>query len=282
MNRGTRCTIDGVRRWLRHDGPGLSAAVSFYAVFAMAPLLVFAVVVASRALGPEKAKASAVGWLSDVVPEETAISLVEMVHVQFFAGGAWWADLTSAAVLIWASSLMFMRLAKGTRVLFGEPEISRSSRVRRNLIGRGIAILFAVGFGVLICLLFILSSFAAPFVREWPFGVKSLISIGNALLLMLGGIVLLQSVTFCRIRKRALFATGGFLFVAFIVGRSLFQTYISHSQIFSAYGVASSVVVFLIWIFYMSSGYFIGAAVCAEFQETRKDRDGGDASSLET
>ena len=266
--------MDGVRRWMRYDGPGLSAAVSFYAIFAMAPLLVFAVVVASRALGPDQAKSSAVEWLSDVLPRETAETLVDLVHVQFLAGGAWWSDLISALILLWASSLTFMRLAKGTRIIFGESLVGSPALFRRNLVGRGIAILFAFGVGILICLSFIVSSFVAPLVRDSAFGFKSLLSVGNAAMLMAGGIILLQSVTRSRLRKRSLFATGGFLFVAFIVGRSLFQSFITHSKIFSAYGVASSVVVFLIWIYYISCGYFIGVAVAAEFHENRRtDRE---------
>ena len=247
----------------------------------MAPVLVFAVVVASRALGPDRAKQSAIDWLSDMLPEETALTLVDLVHVQFLAGGAWWADLISVLVLLWASSLTFMRLAKGTRVLFGEAGLPRQVLFRRSLIGRGIAILFAIGVGILICLIFILSSFAAPFVREWPFGAKSLISVGNAFILMMGAVVLLQSVTSHKVKKRALFATGGFLFLAFILGRSLFQSYITHSAIFSAYGVASSVVVILIWIYYMAAGYFIGVAVCSEFHDNRDRAETCDEPSSE-
>ena len=282
MNPDLRRTIDGVRRWIRHDGPGLSAAVSFYAVFAMAPVLVFAVVVASKALGPERAKQSAIDWLSDVLPHETAESLVDLVHIQFLAGGAWWADLISGLALLWASSLMFMRVTKGTRILFGENGHAKRSHFRRSLIGRGIAILFAVGVGILICLVFIFSSFATPFVSDIPFVAKSLISIGNALILMTGAIVLLQSVTLPSIQKRALFATGGFLFFAFILGRFLFQSFISHSVVFSAYGVASSLVVILIWIYYMSAGYFIGVAVCAEFHENRELKETSDGSTSKT
>ena len=41
-----------LRRWGQRDGTGLAASVSFYALFAMAPLLVFGVVVTSRTIGP--------------------------------------------------------------------------------------------------------------------------------------------------------------------------------------------------------------------------------------
>lgn len=264
-----------IRRWLRRDGPGLSAAVSFYAVFAVAPMLVFSVVVSSKALGIERARDSAVSWLSDMVPVNAAESLVSIVQVKFFAGGAWWTDLISGGVLIWAASLVFLRLVVGTRRMTGEPLEEERSRLHRNLVSRGIAILFVIGVGLLVCIVFVGSSLVSPLVKSSPFGTKTLVSIGNALLLAVGAIVLLQIVTSERLRKRSLVAAGTFLFFAFIVGRVLFQVYVANSAITSAYGVASSLVVFLIWTYYLACGYFIGAAVCAEFQAGR----GGERST---
>ncbi len=259
-----------MQRWMRADGPGQAAAVSFYAVFGMAPLLVFAVVVASKALGPERAKESAVNWLADMIPMEAAETLVSIVHVKLLADGPWWSNLVSGGVLIWAASLIFMRLVVGTRTIFGEAIETATRRIRQNLIGRGIALAFAVSVGLLVCLVFVVSSVATPMVREWPVGTKTLLGMGNALILMLGGVVLLCVVTPFRLQKRALTSTAVFLFVAFMVGRVLFQSYITHSVISSAYGVASSVVVFLVWIYYMACGYFIGVAICAEFRCSEK------------
>ncbi|MDF1658620.1 MAG: YihY/virulence factor BrkB family protein [Verrucomicrobiales bacterium] len=266
-----------IRSWMRADGPGQAAAVSFYAVFGMAPLLVFAVVVASRALGPEKAKQSAVNWLADMIPMEAAETLVSIIHVKLLADGPWWSNVVSGGVLIWAASLIFMRLVVGTRAMFGEAIESATRRIRQNLIGRGIALTFAVCVGLVVCLVFVVSSVATPMVREWPVGAKTLLGMGNALILMIGGVILLCVVTPFRLRRRALMSTAAFLFVAFMLGRVLFQSYITHSVISSAYGVASSVVVFLVWIYYMACGYFIGAAICAEFRCSERKAELNDA-----
>ncbi|MDF1824975.1 MAG: YhjD/YihY/BrkB family envelope integrity protein [Verrucomicrobiales bacterium] len=264
--RALKFLVRAIRRWMNRDGPGQAAAVSFYAVFGMAPLLVFAVVVASKALGPERAKVSAVNWLADMIPQDAAETLVSIVHVKLLADGPWWSNLLSGGVLIWAASLIFMRLVVGTRAMFGEAIESASRRFRQNLIGRGIALSFAICVGLLVCLVFVVSSLATPIVREWPVGTKTLLGMGNAFILMIGGVVLLCVVTPFRLRKRALTSAAAFLFIAFMLGRVLFQSYITHSVISSAYGVASSVVVFLVWIYYMACGYFIGAAICAEFR----------------
>lgn len=264
--------VRAIRRWLHGDGAGQAASVSFYAVFGMAPLLVFGVVVASRALGPEKAKTSAINWLADMIPYDAAETLVSLVHVKLLADGPWWSNVLSATVLIWAASLIFMRLVVGTRAMFGASISPPVRKVRQSLIGRGIALLFAVSVGLIVCLVFVVSSLATPVVRDWPLGAKTLLGMGNAFLLAVGGIILLSIVTPFRLRKRALAATAGFLFAAFMAGRVLFQSYITHSVISSAYGVASSVVIFLVWIYYLSCGYFIGAALCAEFRcGTEKD-----------
>lgn len=262
-----------LRRWFRADGPGLAAAVSFYAIFGMAPLLVFGVVVASRALGPEKAKESAINWLADMIPRDAAETLVSIVHVKIFADGPWWSSLVSGGVLIWAASLIFMRLVVGTRAMFGQTAEDVARRIRENLISRGIALAFAIGVGLLVCFVFVISSVATPMVRDWPVGTKTLLGMLNAFILMIGGIVLMVVVTPFKMKRKALVFAAVFLFVAFMVGRIVFQSYITHSVISSAYGVASSVVIFLVWIYYMACGYFIGVAVCAEFGCREKKDD---------
>tara|TARA_R110002096_G_scaffold131448_3_gene281315 strand:- start:363 stop:1202 length:840 start_codon:yes stop_codon:yes gene_type:complete len=265
-----------IRRWVQHDGPGLAASVSFYALFAMAPLLVFGVVVTSRTLGPEKAKASAVEWLSDMIPVDAAESLISVMHVKILADGPWWSNVVSALVLIWASSLIFVRLLLGTRVMFDQKYETPRALFFKSLIGRLIALAFAIVVGLLICLVFIVPTLAAPWMSDWKFA-EGLAGVSNALLLTLGGLVLLRVVPSPAPRKRALFSASLFFLIAFFIGRTLFQTYISHSPIASAYGVASSVVIFLVWIYYMSSGYFIGAALCAEIaNEVPRSRPGED------
>ncbi len=256
-----------VRRWGQHDGTGLAASVSFYALFAMAPLLVFGVVVTSRTIGPDKAQDAAVEWLADMIPVSAAESLVSVVHVKLLADGPWWSNVVSALVLIWAASSIFVRLLVGTRVMFNQKGETPKAVFYKNLIGRGVALGSAIVAGLIICLIFIVPTLAAPWMREWHLGGKTLAGVSNAVVLSIGGYVLLRFVPSPAPRKRALFAATLFFLAAFMIGRTLFQTYITHSVIASAYGVASSVVIFLVWIYYMSCGYFIGAALCAEIAE---------------
>lgn len=256
-----------LRRWFNHDGPGQAAAVSFYAIFAMAPLLVFGVVVSSKTLGPEKARIAAINWLSDMVPGEAAESLVSVVQMKLFAEGAWWSNLLSGFILIWAVSLVFVRLINGTRNLFDRKPETLGGLLRRNLFGRLFALLFAILAGALICGLFIGSSLAAPLIREWNIGTKGALSGLNAVVLSLGSVGLFAISSRKRPNPRALAASGIFLLLAFLAGRALFQYYITRSPVASAYGVASSLVVFLLWIYYLSCGFFIGAAICAEVNE---------------
>lgn len=259
-----------IRRWLRQDGPGLSAAVSFYAIFAMAPLLVFGVVMSSKALGPEKAQASAVAWLSDMVPEDAAKEMVEVVHLKLLAGGGPWGNVFSAAILLWAVSLVFVRLLYGTRIIFDEPLPDFQKMVRRKLYGRCAALGTGLLSAAVISMGFIFSSVALPLFDDLNVGVKGALSIGNAVVLTLGGMLMFWFVPLQRPSRRSVWLAGLFLLLAFLVGRILFQAYIGRSAFATAYGVASSVVVFLIWIYYLSCGYFVGVALCAELSAKLK------------
>ena len=265
--RIVRLIARALRRWGQRDGTGLAASVSFYALFAMAPLLVFGVVVTSRTIGPDKAKDAAIEWLADMIPVSAAESLVSVVHLKLIADGPWWSNVVSGLVLIWATSSIFVRLLVGTRVMFNQNGETPKAVFYKNLIGRGVALGSAIVAGLIICLIFIVPTLAAPWMSDWQLGGKILAGVSNAVILSIGGYVLLRFVPSPAPRKRALFAATLFFLAAFLIGRTLFQTYITQSVIASAYGVASSVVIFLVWIYYMSCGYFIGAALCAEIAE---------------
>ncbi|MEM9281170.1 MAG: YihY/virulence factor BrkB family protein [Verrucomicrobiota bacterium] len=261
-----------LQRWSKHDGAGLAAAVSFYALFSMAPMLVFSVLVTSQTIGPERAKDAAVEWLSDMVPGDSAESLVSMVHMRVFADGAWWSNVISGAVLIWASSSIFVRLQVGTLEIFDQDAIRPRPQWLKTLVGRLIGIAYAIVVGLIICVIFVIPGMVAPLISELHYGFTSIASLINALLLSIGGYIILRVVPSPAPRKRALVAASLFFMIYFLIGRLLFQIYISHSPLASAYGVASSVVIFLVWIYYMSCGYFIGAALCAEMAR-RNPRD---------
>jgi len=262
-----------VARWLRHDGPGLAAAVSFYALFATAPIVLFGVMLTSRFLGPAEARASIMDWLSDLLPAEAAAEVLEAIHVESLQSGPWWSTAISALVLVWASSLIFVRLSLGIRRLFDEKRQGGRAGIRRSVLGRLFALGFAVGTGLFITLFVPLSSVLAPLGQILPVAARGVLGGANVLILVAGGMILLRIVPAETPRGRPFWTAGAFLLVLFLFGQTLLERYAARNTIATAYGVASSLVVFLIWIYFVACGYFIGVALCAELADRERAGD---------
>lgn len=256
------------KRWFDKDGAGKAAAVSFYTLFSAAPLLFFSLLIAERFVGTEQAKSSAVAWLGGFISEADALSLVDLVHLRVWGGLSWWSTLIFSVVVLWSTSQMFMRLRMGVRDVFDERADSAGLAIRRELIGRLMAIFWSVAIGILTALGFVLVSilpslpalfeldswWSNPLFRNtWP-----------ALLLTLGGVLLIRRVPDNTPSWSATLRAASFMLVAYTSGRLLLEFYMQHSTIVSAYGAASALVIFLIWMYFATQVFFFAVALCKE------------------
>ncbi|MDB5849909.1 MAG: ribonuclease [Rhodoferax sp.] len=258
-----------VALWLEADGLRMSAAMSFYGILSLAPLLVLLVAV--------------VGWWVDRSVIET--SLITQVRALVGAQGA---DLVRQALIsaqkptegVFASAFAFVLLLSGATGVFAElqnafemlwqhgashstkPKWWRSASLRL----RGVAYILAFGFLLLVSL--VITAFLNV-VSGWA---------GSRLPLEALFFVLNESVSFvfCAGLFVALMrmSTGRkpslrFLVMGAMIGAALFTggkyvlaAYLSGAAAVSAFGAAGSVVVLLMWI-YFSSGILLFAACCA-------------------
>lgn len=258
---------DSLNRWIDRDGLGQAAAVSFYAFFATAPLLVFGLAMTSWNVtsGPG-AKESAIDWLSDMVSKDTAESMLSIVRTEALQQSSPWENALAGALFLWAGSLFFYRAVYGTREVMNQAENTSPYSFKKGLIGRLVGIGIALLAGAVICIIFWLASYAR--VRAWPdMGILSILGFVNTAMMAGGAVALMWYSPKSKPRFTSLAITGAILFVAFFAGRAIFRTPIAEGTIPSTYGVASSIVVVMLWTFYLASAYFIGAAFCAELEK---------------
>ncbi len=257
---------NSLKRWVDRDGLGQAAAVSFYAFFATAPLLVFGLAMTSRnTTSIVVAKESAIGWLSDMVSNETAESMLSIVRTEALQQSSPWANALAGALFLWAGSLFFYRAVYGTREIMNRQENTGPHSFKKGLVGRLVGIGIALIAGAVICIFFWLASYAK--VRAWPnVGILSFLGVVNTTVLTGGAMALMWLSPKSRPRFTSLAITGAILFVLFFAGRGIFRTSIEHGTIPSTYGMASSIVVVMLWTFYLACTYFLGASLCAELE----------------
>lgn len=243
---------------------GLAAAVSFYAIFAVAPLMVLVIMVTSHLIGYAEAREAAVEWLAGTLSEKDAQGLVNSIRIDRVSKTDWGTLATSGVILLWAVSLIFVRLRAGIRRIFEESVEGWRGALRSTVIGRLTSLLFALGTGILICVALVGASAAVPFSQLLHVDQRLFLEVGTLAFLVLGGVILLAVIPDHRPPFRALGISALSLVVTMGLGRALLSSYLAHSMIATAYGVASAVVVFLIWIYYTGCVFYLSAALCAE------------------
>jgi len=251
---------------LEDDVPSMGAALAYYMVFSMAPLLLIVISVAGLVFGAEAARGEIQDQLQGLMGESGA-SVVQglLVSVSEPAHGRAATALGLVLLLVGATTV-FAELQGAMDRIWRVGRRSNKSGwywlVRTRLLSFGM--ILAVGFLLVVSL--VASAILGAISRRWEsaFGAwQSFIDAGNAV----GGF-LLVAVMFCLIYKvmpRVRVAWGdvwlGALLAAllFTLGKALIGIYIGRSALPTAYGAAGSLVVVLLWVYFSAQILLVGA-----------------------
>jgi membrane protein len=256
---------DTVSEWIKHNASSLGAALSFYTLFSIAPILVIAMAVAGYVFGPNVAEAHVLDQMRGLLGNAGAAavqSLLASAHKSGLKGVA--AALGVITLLVGATSV-FGELQNTLDYIWKTPQQDGVAwwRILRSRI-LSVSLILGVGFLLMVSLLVsaalaALGAWLGTFMVRW-----SVILPAVDLLLSLG----LTTVLFAMIYKyvpRERIAWGdvwiGGLVTAclFSVGKLLIGQYLGRSSLSSAYGAAGSIMVLLLWIYYSAQIFLLGA-----------------------
>jgi membrane protein len=266
--------------WSEVEGARMSAAISFYGMLSLAPLLLLLVGVLGwwidRAI-LEKGLVTQIGAL--VGPQGSALIRHALDSATEPAQGVI-ASIAGFAVLVSGATGVFSELQSAFERLWlaGSGVAARQQWWHGvSLRLRGIAYVLAFGFLLLVSLL--LSTFlnvASGWAGRW-FALEQLVRVLSELVAF--GICAALFYGFMRMstgpkpRSRSLWfgaVVGATLFTA---GRQVLAAYLAHAAVVSAYGAAGSLVVLLMWIYFSAAVLLFGAGCAKAVEEERTQHE---------
>jgi membrane protein len=270
---------DSVAAWIDHHASSLGAALAFYTLFSIAPILVIAMAVAGSVFGPHVAEAHVLEQMRGLLGEAgaTAVqSLLSSAHKSALQGFA--AAVGIVTLLIGATSV-FGELQNTLDYIWKSDPRKDAATWWRILRARILSVGLILGVGFLL-LVSLLASAALAALGAW---LGSFMAQGTLILPVLDVVlsVGLTTVLFAMIYKyvpREDIAWGdvwiGALVTAglFTVGKLLIGQYLGRSSLSSAYGAAGSVMVLLLWIYYSAQIFLLGAEFTHVFAYSRGSR----------
>jgi membrane protein len=265
---------DAAAAWSEDRAPRMGAALAYYTVFSLAPLLLIAVGIAGAVFGEEAAAGEIVGQIEGTIGKPAAETIQEVLrHTSALEGNVLFMALGLIVLLLGASGA-FAELQDSLNTIFRAPPW-KSSGLLHTLRQRflSFAMVLVIGFLLLVSLvvsaaLAALGKFLTP--EAVPGGM--LLWHGVNLLVSLGFITVLFALLYKVLPDDELnwgdvwvgAAVTAFLFT---VGKSLIGSYLGQTSTASAFGAAGSLVVLLVWVYYSAQLLLFGAELTRLYAE---------------
>ena len=263
-----------VQQWLDADGLRMSAAMSFYGILSLAPLLVLMVAVLGWWLERAYIETSLVSQFSSVIGKQGAEVVKQAI-----------ASAQEPSEGIAASLIAFVLLLSGANGVFAELQ-DAFERLWRQGSGqtptqkwwysatlrlRGVAYILAFGFLLLVSLvvstaLGLVSTWAGSYlpIEKVAFGINEVISFVFCVALFVA-LMRMSAGPKPSLRFLVMGASAGA--VLFAVGKHLMALYLSTAAVVSAYGAAGSLVVILLWIYFSSAVLLLSASMARAWRD---------------
>ncbi len=270
--------------WLEDQAPTLGAALAYYTVFSLAPLLIIAIAIAGLVLGQEAAQGQIFDQLRGLLGEESGKAMQEMVESASAkpASGVT-ATLIGVVTLLFGASGVFGQLQTSLNTIWEvQPKPGRG--IWGILRDRILSFSFILVVGFLLLVSLVLTAGVA-LVAEWfggmfP-GMEILTQIVN-FVLSLVIITLLFAMIFkflpdAKIAWHDVWIGAFITALLFTIGKLALGLYLGKSGVESSYGAAGSLIVLLLWVYYSSQILFFGA----EFTQVYANRFGSRVAPAE-
>jgi membrane protein len=254
--------------------PRLAAALAYYTVFSAAPLLVIAIALAGLVFGHEAASGQIAQQIEGLVGSVGAEAIEGMVASASRQDGGLLATAIGVAVLLFGATGVFGELQDSLNTIWGvkaKPGHSLWLFVRTRLLS--FTMVLGVGFLLLVSLLLsaLLAGIGAWLSHIWP-SLSAAIDVGNVVLIFLLSTALFAMIykllPDVRLRWSDVWIGAAATAALFAIGRWAIGLYIGHSAISSSYGVAGSLAVFLIWVYFSAQAFLVGAEFTKAFATT--------------
>jgi membrane protein len=231
------------------------AAIAFYTVTSIAPILLITIAVAGLVFGRDAAQNALIGQLSGLMGTQTAELLQSAIASASGSGSGVVATILGVGTLLVTASGVFGEMQAALNVIWkaspSGTSLSRLVRARAASLG----LVIALGFLLIVSLVVSagLTAFSGVVQYYLPFGVIVLevinIVIGLALMTLLFAAIY-KVLPDRRLQWRDVIVGAAATAVLFTVGKTLIAWYIGSSAVASSYGAAGALIILFLWLYY--------------------------------
>jgi membrane protein len=266
LRRLTEVVAKAGKAWLEHDASTMGAALAFYTVFSIAPILIIAIGIVGIVVHGDVLQADLLSQAQSLLGATGASAVRDLLTSAEYLDKSRIATLIGVVTLLFGASSVFVELQNSLDKIWEIPKRKRMHGLWRILRARFLSLGLVLGVGFLLMVSLVVSTLMAAF-GTWlasMMGHWRVTLLVIDVVLTLGISAVLFALLFKYVPQERLAWTdvwvGGIVTATlFSIGKFAIGYYLGKSAFSSVYGIAGSFLVLLLWTYYSAQIFLFGA-----------------------
>ncbi|MEO6871791.1 MAG: YihY/virulence factor BrkB family protein [Chthoniobacterales bacterium] len=250
--------------WMEDRALRFSAALAYYSVFAMAPLLIIAISVAGLIFGQEAARGQIYQQIDGLLGPKGAAEIQTLIQASSKTSTSLLAMALGLVTLLIGASGVFGQLKDALNSIWGvmlKPGGGILATLKEYLFS--FSMVLGIGFLLIISLLLsavlqAVNSFMAANLPLPSFAIPLAVAVTFVVLVLLFGLIF-KVLPDVEIGWKDVWIGATVTAALFTIGKYLISLYLGRSSIGSGFGAAGSLILILVWVYYSTSIFLLGA-----------------------
>lgn len=251
--------------WIDDYAPSMGAALAYYTLFSIAPLLIIAIAVAGVVFGREAARGEIVAQIQGLIGTEGALAVQGLLKSASEPAQEIVATVVSVVTLVIGATSVFAELQSDLDRIWRVPAPPGENTIWALLRTRLLSFGLVLGLGFLLLVSLVVSAAIAAF-SKWSDGfltgwepllhaLNFGISFGVTTLLFA---MIYKYMPRAQIAWRDVWIGAGVTALLFEIGKVLIGLYLGKTSVASGFGAAGSLVVLLVWVYFSAQTFLLG------------------------
>lgn len=259
-------TRQTMQAWLEDYAPSMGAALAYYTLFSLAPLLLIVISVAGMVFGEDAARGEIALQLRALMGDSGAKAVQDLLNSVHEPATDSFATAVGLLLMLVGATTVFGELQDALDRIWRVPARRQTSGwlalVRARLLSFGM--ILAIGFLLTVSLvasavLKVMGRWFEPVFGGWYVVMSTVDAIGSFLLVAALFAFIYKTMPRVRIQWRDVWTGALLTSLLFGLGKFLIGLYVGRSGVISGFGAAGSLVIVLLWVYYSAQIFLIGA-----------------------
>ena len=253
------------KQWTAHKSPRLAAALAYYTIFSLAPLLLIVIAVAGLVFGADAAHGQITAHLQSTIGQKAAAQIDQMVKAAGSHKSGTIATIFGVVILVLGASGLVLQLQDALNEIWdAKPERKAGFllMIRERLLS--FSMILGLGFLLLVSLvvsaaLSALNTYTAALLPAAAIALQALNIVFDLGILTVFFAMIFKFLPEADVEWRDVWAGSVLSAVLFVAGQFLLTLYLGKMNASSPYGDAGSIIVVLLWVYYSAQLLLFGA-----------------------